>query len=161
MKTYEVTPAYKKSISETRFWIKPKGEGNIFAEHETIWRSGTFIISVPETDEEIKQWLDYRDMTEEDLEYISFLPKEDDEQVDLSDYDFEISDTWDAVSEEWGVSWYPLNILTEDRLFTMTEEVEEKWREGWEEALINDGWEELDSEYIIHGGVIIEECEQE
>jgi hypothetical protein len=41
----------------------------------------------------------------------------------------------------------------------MTEEVEKKWQEDWEETLINDGWEELGSEYAIHGGVIIEECE--
>lgn len=161
MKTYEVVPAFKKSLIETRFWRKPKDEGNIFAEHETGWRSGTFIISVPETDEEIKQWLDDRDMTEEDLEYVSFLPTEDDEQVDLSDYDFEINDTWDGNWEEWRLSCYPENILTDDELSVMSEEVEEKWREDWEEALINDGWEELDSEYVIHGGVIIEECEQE
>ena len=159
MKTYEVTPARKKSLIETRFWVKATDDGKIFAEHETGWRSGTFIISVPETDEEIKQWLDDRDMELDDMQYTSFLPKKDDEVVDLSDYDFEISDTWDGCWEEWRLSCYPENILTGDQLSTMTEEVEKKWQEDWEETLINDGWEELGSEYAIHGGVIIEECE--
>ena len=56
MKYYRLEPSVKKSIIEWHTFKRKDADGNtIFLRKELGWRYGAWLISVPETDEEIKE----------------------------------------------------------------------------------------------------------
>ena len=63
MKYVKVEPQFKKCVTDTTTWKKViEGETAYLTKCET-YRGGSFLINVPETPEEIKECLAYRDMT--------------------------------------------------------------------------------------------------
>jgi hypothetical protein len=69
MKYFRIEPTYKKSLVEHYVFRRPLSdltddgpEGNIATLTKEIgWRWGDFIATVPETEDEITEWLSYRD----------------------------------------------------------------------------------------------------
>mgnify|MGYP000421383249 CR=1 FL=1 len=69
MKYFKIEPTYKKSLVEHYVFRRPLSdltddgpEGNIATLTKEIgWRWGDFIATVPETEDEITEWLSYRD----------------------------------------------------------------------------------------------------
>ena len=103
MKHYLVEPTYKKSVAEIeRITNIETGELLVI---ETGWRWGQFMISVPETDEEIQTYLEQKGYDNLDtylaehrattLEEV-MLPENGDEEVNLADYDYEFLYTDDG-----------------------------------------------------------------
>ena len=69
MKYFKIEPTYKKSLVEFTIFTRPMSDFREDAEKnqqarlikELGWRSGDFLVAVPETDEEVAEWLEVRD----------------------------------------------------------------------------------------------------
>ena len=132
-KTYRMRNAWKKSVIESEFRKKGKKQAVI----ETCWRSGSWNVT-PQNEEEIK--------------YLkSGLDGESIEVYVFEDFDF--LETWDGCSEDW--EFY--NIDDEDE----QEEIQSNFWENGHAWFDENDWVELDSEVIIHGGIVLEEIEDE
>ena len=170
MKYYRIEPSTKKSVIEVEYYGREDG---LRIAVETCWRWGEFKLNVPETEEELKEYLDYRGVEleeyNEDPESYPFLPQEDDEVVELEDYEFETLSTWDGCSEEHSV-YAGYNYKGE-----VPAELEESILELLEEEGISVLWEDWseiegdhplrgfsseDCSYVIYNGVTIEECDE-
>ena len=190
MKHFRIEPTYKKSVVEYTVFRRPLDDltGNeedkgkfAYLRKELGWRWGSFRIDVPETEEEIKEFLEERGGYDSVAEYLAdywgdediivesttleeyLLPSTEDDFVDLTeDYEAEMIDCWDGCWEEfifYGPNW------TEES----QEELEASWEENQEsddgafsryEFLEDNGWESIDCNFQIHGGVIVEESEE-
>jgi len=167
MKHYLIEPTYKKSVIERE--IFDRQDDDRILTMETGWRWGAFIIDVPETEEEIKTFLESRcyDSLEEFLEDHSktslsefLLPNETDEFIDLSeDYDFELLFTDDGCWTDFTVTTRKSE-LDEDTAHEMSEELSELFFEdGWC-GLEENGWESLGTDYSIDCSVTVSECDE-
>lgn len=166
MKHYRITPSYKKSTLEYNVWEKKLDDGTLIrATSEIGWRSGTFVIHVPETNDEIDEWLKNRGMSIEDYggDYeavkSSLCPSPTDEVIEFDDYDHEMLDTWDGCWEEWTVDIFGSNKNNYDP-DEIKAELEEAYEEEWHEGLENLGYECDDCYYEMHCNPIIEECDE-
>ena len=69
MKYFKLEPTYKKSLVEFYTFSRPlsdlmegaEKDAKAFLVKEIGWRWGDFTIEVPETDDEIAEWLEYKD----------------------------------------------------------------------------------------------------
>ena len=111
MKHFRIEPTYKKSVIELSTFRRPLEEltGNdedkgkfAYLRKGLGWRWGSFMISVPDTEEEIKEFLEERGNYDSVAEYLAdywgdediivesttlqeyLLPSEDDDFVDLN-----------------------------------------------------------------------------
>ena len=184
MKHYRIEPTHKKSVIEIATFRRPLEEltGNDedkgrwgYLRKELGWRWGSFMISVPDTDEEIKEFLEerggYDNLTqyftdyqgEEDPSVIEtatlqdyLLPGEDDDFVDLTDdYDAEMIDCWDGCWEDWGIT-VPGDDL--ENTEEMIEEIEEAYSEEYEEGVEALGWQFIDTFFEIQSSVTVTQC---
>jgi len=164
MKFYNIQPTVKKSVVEFESYRRGnKEDGFQYATKELGWRTGDFVISVPETSEEIDDWVANRpegQWTREDVDdYIErggnpFLPSKDDTFIELEEYEYEMQSTWDGCWEEWTV--HGEGIEDEEALI---EEIEEAYAENYDEGLAESGWTQDDFTMEIHCPVEIVECE--
>ena len=68
MKYFKIEPTYKKSLVEFTIFTRPMSDFREDAEKnqharlikELGWRSGDFLVAVPETDEEVTEWLKHQ-----------------------------------------------------------------------------------------------------
>lgn len=148
MKYYIVTPAHKKSVYETECFEDESGNRVLAT---TCWRAATFKVSVPETLEE------HRDAGYDEDDMGTWLwPNEDDDYVEMDDFfEFEMIDTWDGCSEEYDFKF-------EDDAYR--DQVEEILNEDGMFALFDsekiDGFQPVNCWYEIHGGIVLEECDE-
>lgn len=165
MKYYSITPTVKKSVLEFESFRKEDkvNTGWIWATKELGWRTGTFYINVPETDDEIDEWVKGReDVTREDIDEMlkeghnPFLPTDKMDFIDLQDYDYEMDTTWDGCWETWEVVAYR---MSDDEREEVQEALEEGYDEdGWD-YLEENNWESIDCYFEIHCPVVIEEID--
>jgi hypothetical protein len=185
MKHFRIEPTYKKSVIELSTFRRPLEEitGNdedkgkfAYLRKELGWRWGSFMISVPDTEEEIAEFLEERGSYESVAEYLAdyhgeediivesttlqeyLLPSEDDEFVDLTeDYDAEMLDCWDGCWEDWDIVTNGPKLEDVDE---MIEEIEEAYSEEYEEGVEALGWQFLDNFYEIHCNVTVTPCDE-
>lgn len=168
MKQYVIKPTSKKSVAEIQSFFKEINGVKVWVNYEETWRWGSFLLGVPDTEEEIKSYLEDQgcDTMEELLEMYDaetlediMLPDPDDDHIMLTEdygYDFELVETWDGCGS-WFTARCEGNVLTEEQLEEIANEFEEGWYEdSYEYAELND-WEEKYCDYEIYGGVTIEE----
>ena len=185
MKHFRIEPTYKKSVIELSTFRRPLEEltGNdedkgkfAYLRKELGWRWGSFMISVPDTEEEIAEFLEERGSYESVAEYLAdyhgeediivesttlqeyLLPSVDDDFVDLTeDYDAEMLDCWDGCWEDWGIT-VPGDEL--DDTDDLIEEIEEAYSEDYEEGVEALGWQFIDNFFEIHCNVTVTPCDQ-
>lgn len=166
MKHYRIEPTYKKSVVEYRVFQKD----NLMATQEIGWRWGEFIIHVPETEDELKEWCEYRgyesiqDLKDsygleegEPIPQFVFSPEETDEYVELDDYDWEMISTWDGCWEYWSVTGPDLK---DEEKEALVEEIEAIYYEEYENGLYEAGWTDTACYTEIHTQVSIQECDE-
>ena len=165
MKQYKVTPQHKKSVVEIEVYRKKDIDGKyIYAGKELVWRGGEFIISVPETDEEITQWVETMNdngcfwsrpmVTQMLLDKLNpFLPSEDDTFVELDSYDFEMESTWDGCSEDWNIE----GLDDAAKCELLIEHITEGYNESYEEWMEENDWEFVSHTTEFHCNPSIDE----
>ena len=189
MKYYRVEPSYKKSVVEYTAFRRKDEDGNmIWLRKELGWRWGSWLFSVPETEEEayafihaqgydnLLDWaIDYghtitdengEEVLDDDSNVIEMvqmqaMPSEGDDFVDLTeDYpDAEMLETWDGCWEFWSVSSYQTEIDEEEQE-AIVEEAEEVYNEEYEEGVEALGWEYVDTYFEMHCNPVITECDE-
>lgn len=189
MKYYRVEPSMKKSVIEyTAFQRKDEDGNTIWLRKELGWRWGSWLFSVPETEEEAYAYIkgqgyddllswayDYGFTVTDDngdevldpdsnvIEMVAMQakPSEGDDFVDLTeDYpDAEMLETWDGCWEYWNVSSHTTEIDEEEQE-AMIEEVEEAYEENYEEGVEALGWEYVDTYFEMHCTPVITECDE-
>ena len=145
-KTYDVSAMWKKSTYEIEMYKNKETEQSLNT--EIGWRSGSFRVTIQNEDEATA---------------LQQCIGEDGEIWDFEEYEeIELLETWDGCWEEfifYGPNW------TEES----QEELEASWEENQEsddgafsryEFLEDNGWESIDCNFQIHGGVIVEESEE-
>ena len=187
MKHYRVEPTWKKSVVEWTLFQR-KDENGIVENlrKELGWRWGSWMVSIPETQEELDKWVedhpnyetiedwayDYGHADMDDDENITIdgdifeileqqlLPSEDDESVDITeDYDMEMIETWDGCWEYFHVdSWR--KEIPEDEAEALVEEAEAAYEENYEEGIEELGWEYVDTYFEMHCSPRITECDE-
>ena len=113
MKQYVIKPKSKKSVAEIQSFYKEIDGVQVWVNYEETWRWGSFLLGVPETEEEIKAYLEDQgvDTLEELFEMYDvktleeiLLPDPEDDHIMLTEdygYDFELVETWDGCG-----SWF-------------------------------------------------------
>jgi len=94
------------------------------------------------------------------------LPNTTDEFVDLTeDYEnVEMLDCWDGCWEFWNIRQNDFSIpeggslLSDSEQQELTEQIEEMYAENYDEGLIDDNWEHVDTWYEIHSSVTVTPC---
>ena len=187
MKTYHIEPTYKKSVCEVELWRKREDiqesdsstwrynwNGPILRK-ECWWRWADWTIDIPETEEEIQEFLSYKPF--ENLEayldhhggetieecLLGSLPVDDDDSCCLPE-EAEMMSCWDGQGEEFKIQLTrDLEISEEDRQ-QMASEAEEAYNgeDGlYEEGLENLGWEHYETFYEVYCKLKIELQETE
>lgn len=190
MKYYRIEPTYKKSVVEFDIFKRHDEDGNlIFLRKELGWRWGSFLVSVPETEEESLEYIkeqgydgdtaaldwamDYgHTVTEGDDEVIpsdtslvelvqeQLLPNETDDFVDITeDYDMEMLYCDDGCWEDWSVTSYVTDIDDEQQELWI-EEAESAWDEDYQEGVEELGWEFVDNMFEMQCSPRIIPCDE-
>jgi hypothetical protein len=181
MKYYRIEPTHKKSVIENTIFRRKDENGNyIFLKKELGWRWGSFLFSVPETEEEINDYIKeqgcetflewasdngFEDLIESETntEIIAnkFLPSESDEFVDVTeDYpNATLLDAWDGCWEDW-IAYSFKTELSYDEKESMAEKASAAYDENNEEGVEELGWEYIDTTFEIQCGVSITSCDE-
>jgi len=187
MKYFLLEPTYKKSTVEKTFFRRelepltgnPEDAGKwAYVTKELGWRWGSFLISVPETEEEVLEFVKssgYDDVlswaidhgesiTQGDEEvlppnfslYNYLVPSEDAEYVDVTeDYpEAEMYECWDGCWEDWEVS------STGTTPDVDIEEITEAYDENYEDGVEDLGWTFVDMSYEFHCNPKITPCDE-
>ena len=187
MKHYRIEPTYKKSVVEWTLFQR-KDENGIVENlrKELGWRWGSWMVSIPETQEELDKWIenhsnydtiedwayDYGHADADDDGNITIdgdifeilndqlLPSEDEESVDITeDYDMEMLETWDGCWEYFHVdSWR--KEIPEDEAEALVEEAQDAYEENCEEGVEELGWEYVDTYFEMHCSPRVMECDE-
>lgn len=185
MKHFRIEPTYKKSVVEYTVFRRPLDDltGNeedkgkfAYLRKELGWRWGSFRIDVPETEEEIKEFLEERGGYDSVAEYLAdywgdediivesttleeyLLPSTEDDFVDLTeDYEAEMIDCWDGCWEDWDIVTGGPKLSDTDE---MMEEIEEAYNEEYEEGVEALGWQFMDNSFEIHCNVTVTPCNE-
>lgn len=179
MKYYRLEPSYKKSVVEIAVFRRKDEDGNnCFLRKELGWRWGSFLLSVPETEEEIQEFLKERGGYESIQEWLAdiygdeyyitenttleefLLPSTESDFVDITeDYeDAEMIECWDGCWEYWSASRYPEE-YTEEEQEELVEQIEEVYAEEYEEGVENLGWEYVDTYFEMHCNPVLTMCD--
>lgn len=152
MKYYKLEPTYKKSLVEFYTFTRPLSDlkedhglhedAKAYLVKEIGWRWGDFTIEVPETEEEINEWLEFRD----DGQYETFY--------DLA-VDYGLTETDEETGEEVLPSDRSIVELIEEMLLPDLDddyimisedypdaEMNSTWDGCWEDWSIRTGWTE-------------------
>lgn len=191
MKYYIVEPSYKKSFIEFTAFnrIGPDGE-RMHLTKELGWRWGSFLFSVPDTEDEAMEFLkqlgyegetavidwaidhghtitndDGDEVLPEDFDLVETvksqsLPSESEEFVDITE-DYPNAEFVDA----WDGCWEYWNIssypeLDEEEKDAMIEEIEAAYEENYDEGVEDLGWTFSDTYYELHCAPKITECDE-
>ena len=185
MKHFRIEPTYKKSVIELATFRRPLEEltGNdedkgkfAYLRKELGWRWGSFMISVPDTEEEIAVFLKEQGEYESVAHYLAdywgdddiidqspsleeyLLPSTDDDFVDLTeDYDAEMLECWDGCWEDWDIKTGGPKLSDTDE---MMEEIEEAYNEEYEEGVEALGWQFIDNFFEIQCKVTVTPCDE-
>ena len=191
MKHYLIEPTYKKSLLEFTLFKRKDEEGkDIFLRKELGWRWGSFMISVPDTEEEAMEYLASEGYEGEDAilnwamdyghtiwdgekEYLDpdttivemiesqMLPSETDDFVDISE-DYHHAEFIDS----WDGCWEYWSVdsyhkeIPEEEQEAIIEEVEEVYAEEYEEGVETLGWEFVDTYFELHCSPKITPCNE-
>jgi len=184
MKQYLMQPTHKKCVLEFEAYTKVIDGIKTIATKETGYRSGSWIIYVPETEEELRDWcrnvhdMSLEDMMEDMMEDIDgdttilppfdFMPNDEMSYIDVDDYDNEMLEAYDGCWTEWQVRQYAnesnpsFPMMSEEELEELREEIEDREAVDDESAYLGieeDGWE-TDGFYCeIHCTVTLVECD--
>ena len=190
MKYFRIEPTYKKSVVEFTYFRRPLEEltnndedkGKFaFLHKELGWRWGSFMIPVPDTQEEIDEYIkeegydsvfefasaygctdivNDKEILPEDFSMVDvLLPSTDNEWIDLTEDhpNAEMLDCWDGCWEDWNIKTNGPVLSDVDE---MMEEIEEAYNEEYEEGVEELGWEFLDNQFEIHCNVTVVECDE-
>ena len=188
MKHYLLEPTYKKSVLEFDLFKRKEEDGTwTYLRKELGWRWGAFMFSVPETEEEVMEYLknqgyenaldwalDYgHTVTDENGEEVldgdiaeliasQLTPSEDDSFVDITeDYDMEMLYCDDGCWETWDIYNYQNeDILDDEEKESLIEEVQEAWEEEYQEGVEDLGWEYVDNYFEMHCNPKITPCDE-
>jgi hypothetical protein len=171
MKYFKLEPTLKKSIVELTVCEQELPDGvAIRAEHEQGWRSGTFIISVPETAEEVDQWLadhgyDIEDFGMDIGAVRDFAkPASDSEYYELDDYDYVIEALEDSCWSDWNIEVQSASdtkmtaVSTDDDIAAVIAAAWEEQEFDGVEAL---GYTQGESRYEITSTITLTECDED
>jgi len=168
MKYVKVEPQFKKCVTDTTTWKKViEGETAYLTKCET-YRGGSFLINVPETPEEIKECLAYRDMTlSEAYEYFGedfdlnelWLPNPDEDWVEMGDYQAELLDMYDGCATDWNLILSD-DIMSEEDQEELLDKLEMVYDEEHDLGIAEEGWEECDCVQEIHCELTLSECDE-
>lgn len=189
MKYYRVEPSYKKSFVEIDIFNRKDEDGNIiYLRRELGWRWGSFLFTIPETDEEIQDYIknqgyekfedwagDYghAEINDDNEYYLpegvtpaqvihdALLPSEDDDFVDVTeDYpNAELIDSWDGCWEDWSVNSYKVTI-EDEQAELWCEEAEAAYSEDYQEGVIELGWDFVDTFFEIQCNPKVTPCDE-
>lgn len=153
MKYYLLEPKYKKSLYEMEIHGRYNNEQ---VGVTTCWRTGSFLVRVPESETEIKELLGNA-YDEDDVEFYSWLPDEDDDYIELDDYQCEMLSTYDGCSED-----YEVRIEDEQVADMIMEALNENGASVlWDgEHALFEGFDADSCYYEIHGGCVLTECDE-
>jgi len=146
MREIKIIPKNGKSISELVTYYK----NGCYITRETIWRSGMFVVYIPETEIEIERWVRENGIEPNIFDY---LPNDDNDnnEIYMNDlpFDFENINLFDGCSENYifdnvGLEKQSviLNIINNNYFEILEDEYD---------------WNCYDVEYVIYGGVYVEE----
>lgn len=171
MKYFKLEPTLKKSIAEFTRWEQRLGNGDaIHAEYEQGWRSGTFIISVPDTAEEVNQWLMDHEYDIEDFgmdigAVRDFAkPVSDSEYYELDDYDYVIEALEDSCWSDWNIEVHRASdtkmtaVSTDDDIAAVIAAAWEEQEFDGVEAL---GYTQGEMRYEITSTITLTECDED
>jgi hypothetical protein len=185
MKYYRMEPTMKKSVIECDTFSRIDEDGKrIFLHREVGWRWGSWLISVPETQEEIDEYVKskgfdtiqelaessgytYSDEDGNEVMVDGFnlrdilVPDEDNDQIDVSEEysDAELIETWDGCWEFWNVTSYQVEIPDQQKDI-WSEEAEEAYNEDYEAGLEAIGWKHMFSGFELQCCPSIVECDE-
>jgi hypothetical protein len=183
MKYFLIEPTYKKSVVEYNSFVKVINGVQTFATLEEGYRWGSFLMPVPETDAEIKEWIKSKDDVSSLQEYMDWYQGVDEEEflamdtIDLAEWmlpdpeddmclltedygDAEMLDMWDGCWMFWNVRQNGTgdNHLSGEECTALSEAVEELYNEDYNESLEADDWEHCDFYTEIHCNIKIAPC---
>lgn len=174
MKTYTIEPTMKKSIVEIDIFQKGQGEGkpSLVIRKEIGWRWGDFDIHVPETEEEVIEWANFKTGEEyyKSLEEVlvsydvktleemiqQTKPNPDDIFHELDEYQYDMNSTWDGCWQDWDIVSGG-DEMSEEEQDKLLEEVEEAYDEEYEDGVMNLGFEHTGAFTEIHCPITMEE----
>ena len=184
MKYFLIEPTYKKSVVEYNSFVKVINGVQTFATLEEGYRWGSFLMPVPETDAEIKEWIESKDDVSSLQEYMDWYQGVDEEEflamdtIDLAEWmlpdpeddmclltedyeDAEMIDMWDGCWMFWNVRQNGTgdNHLSGEECTALSEAVEELYNEDYNESLEADDWEHCDFYTEIHSNLKITPCD--
>ncbi len=195
MKYFLLEPTYKKSTVEKTFFRRelepltgnPDDAGKwVYLTKELGWRWGSFLISIPETEEEITEWVKYKhpeletfyelavdygltetdeasgkevlpaDKTVSELIEGLLIPDVEDDYVEITE-DYPDAEMYEC----WDGCWedWEVNSLgtTPD---VDIEEIEEAYSENYEDGVEDLGWTFVDMAYEFHCNPKITPCDE-
>ena len=169
MKYFRIEPEFKKAVTDTETWKKEiEGETAYLTKSET-YRWGAFLVRVPETDEEIKECLEDKDMTMEDVKNFYgedfdlnelWLPDPTDEWYEMSDYQADMLEMWDGCATDWDII-VSKDVLDEEAKEEMLDHLMVVYDEEFDFGIVEEGWQEVDCVQEIHTTLSIVECEED
>tara|TARA_B110000858_G_scaffold3097_1_gene3578 strand:- start:6416 stop:7018 length:603 start_codon:yes stop_codon:yes gene_type:complete len=183
MKYFLIEPTYKKSVVEYNSFVKVINGVQTFATLEEGYRWGSWMFSVPETDAEIKEFINSKEDVNSLQEYLDWFHGVSEEEfnemdtIDLAEYmlpdpeddtclltedyeDAEMIDMWDGCWSYWNVKQHGEsdNHLSEEEREKLAEAVEELYNEDYTESLEAEDWEHCDFYTEIHCNIKIAPC---
>lgn len=181
MKYYRIEPTHKKSLIENTIFRRKDENGNyIFLKREQCWRWGSFLFSVPETEDEINNYINeqgynnfldwvsdngFEDLIESEtyagIIANKLLPSESDEFVDITeDYpNATFMDAWDGIWEGW-ITYSFKTELSYDEKESTAEKASDAYYENNEDGVEALGWEYIDTTFEIQCAVSIQPCDE-
>ena len=165
MKHYLMEPKNKKACAEYDIFQKEIDGVTYCVVKEEVYRWGSWILHVPDTKQEIADWLE--DMGEtmesmidcyESVDKFPFVPDSSDDFIELADYDAEFVEMWDGCSCDWYLQ-DPKGEIPEDKSEEIIDLVQDIFSENYHEGLEDEGWENVDCFQQIHSEVTLKECD--
>jgi hypothetical protein len=171
MRQFKMEPTWKKSVVEYTQFFKD----GVHLTREEGWRGATFLINIPETEEEFLEWCNEKgyETIEEVKEWYSHVfeneaivdkylaicgPDLGDKNFEMDDYDHEMVEMWDGCWADWTIATHGEISLTEEEKDELLERIEELYDEDHIEGLEQDGWEQTNYWVEIQCPVTLEEC---
>lgn len=168
MKFYRIEPEYKKAVSDTTTWKKEINGETAYLTKCEVYRWGAFLIRVPETDEEIDERLEEKEMTREDVKNFYgedfdlnelWLPDPEDGWYEMPDYQAELLEMWDGCSTDWDLI-ISEEVLSEEDKEEMLDHLMVVYDEEYDFGLNEEGWEDIDCVQEINTTLSIVECDE-
>lgn len=170
MKYYLIEPQFKKCVTDLSTWKKEFEDGTVcWLTKEELYRSGSFVVRYPETDDEILEELQDRDIDslEDFYEFYGedakleelWLPDAEEEWFEMEDYHAEMLEMWDGCATDWNLQ-VVRGDMTEEEKEDLLEQLENLYAEEFDCGIESDGWEHKGCHQQIHCALSINECDE-